>query len=211
MARPKDASSEETWERIVRSARALVRANGEGGFELSLREVAKQAGCSLGTIHYYFDSKEALIESCLDTYYDALQRVSGELALLVKGARREDAQDVFDRGVRIIYRFALSERSRLKLRVLANAARGHTHPHRDSNVLAGAYMDWFVPILLPLVDIDPRAMRMTMQSMTFLIVQYVLLQDADVEKIVGVGGEEGRRRIEDHVVHVAKRLLFLAP
>lgn len=208
MPRPKHADSAETWEKIVRAARELIRTDEDGKADVSLRAVAKRAGCSLGTIQYYFDSKERLLEHCLDTYYDALLQVSQQLAELLRGTRREDAPTVISQGVRVIYRFALGERDRLKLRVVTNAARGIMHPHRDPSVLASRYLNWFVPLLVPLVDIDERSLRTTMQSMTFLIVQYVLLQDADVATIVGVGGDEGRQAIEDHVVETANRLLF---
>lgn len=210
MPRPKHADSAETWEKIVRAARELVRSNGEGGFELSLRAVAKRAECSLGTIHYYFDSKESLLEHCLDTYYDALVQVAKQLAELLAKTPKEDAPTIISQGLRVMYRFALNERTRLKLRVVTNATRGIMHPHRDATVLASRYLNWFVPLLVPLVDIDERQMRITMQSVTFLLVQYVLLQDADVAIIVGVGGDEGRQVIEDHLVDTTNRLLFRA-
>ena len=37
---------------------------------------------------------------------------------------------------------------------------------------------------------------------------YVLLCDAELEQIVGVGGDVGRQRAEDHVVRVGLRLIF---
>jgi hypothetical protein len=45
--------------------------------------------------------------------------------------------------------------------------------------------------------------------MSFVIMHYVLLCDAELEQIVGAGGEVGRQRVEDHVVRVGLRLIFI--
>lgn len=40
----------------------------------SLRDIAKETGQSLGVLHYYFDSKEALLIHCIGLYQDAFMR-----------------------------------------------------------------------------------------------------------------------------------------
>ncbi len=209
MARTKNADCEETWNRIVAAARRALIEDESGGIDVSMRQVALTADTSLGTIHYYFPTKESLLEACLDAYYAALGELATQLAERTAQSSRETARDVLDDCVRRIYRFALSERPRLRLRAATNTQRGRLHPFRDEHV-RGPYLDWFTPVLARLVDVCTSEVRMAIQTMSFVVMQYVLLCDAELEKIVGVGGDAGRRIVEDHVVHVALRLVFTA-
>jgi AcrR family transcriptional regulator len=208
MVRPKNADSEETWNRIIDAAKQELVSDSSGGIDISVRQVALTAGVSLGTIHYYFATKESLLEACLDAYYVALREIAGEIAALLAAATRETARETLDGCVRRVYRFALSERPRLKLRAVTNTQRGHLHPYRDEHV-RGPYLDWFTGILQPLVDVDAAEIRMAFQTMSFVVMHYVLLCDAELEQIVGAGGEVGRQRVEDHVVRVGLRLIFI--
>jgi AcrR family transcriptional regulator len=208
MVRPKNADSEETWNRIIDAARQQLISDESGGIDVSVRQVALTAGVSLGTIHYYFPTKESLLEACLDAYYVALRELAGELALRIGQCTRATARDVLGDAVRRTYRFALSERRRLKLRAATNTQRGHLHPFRDEHV-RGPYLDWFTPILAPLVDVDAVEIRMAFQTMSFVVMHYVLLCDAELEQIVGVAGDAGRQLVEDHVVRVGLRLIFV--
>ena len=207
MVRPKDADSEETWNRIIAAARQELVDDEGGGIDVSLRQVALTAGTSLGTIHYYFPTKESLLEACLEAYYVALGELAGDLAERTGRGTRETAREVIDDCTRRIYRFALSERPRLRLRAATNTQRGRLHPFRDEHV-RGPYLDWFTPIIGRLVDVDAGEVRMAIQTMSFVVMHYVLLCDAELEQIVGVGGDAGRRLVEDHVVRVGLRLVF---
>jgi AcrR family transcriptional regulator len=61
---PQRAASEETRRQILATALALFR---ERGFEeTTIRDIASQAGLSLGAAYYYFKSKEAIVGA----YYD---------------------------------------------------------------------------------------------------------------------------------------------
>ena len=63
----KTTKGEETKQRILSCALALFRAR---GFEATtMREVAAEAGLSLGAAYHYFDSKEAIVLG----YYDSVQ------------------------------------------------------------------------------------------------------------------------------------------
>lgn len=209
MARPRDASSAETWHRIVSAAREELACDGEasGANDLSLRQVARRSGVSLGTIHYYFETREALLEACLDVYYESLRDLATDLATQLGAATRENGREVIANGLRRMYRFGHAERAHLKLRALTNSRRGHLHPQRDAHE-RGPYLEAFSQIIVRLVDVDASAVRMTFQTMSFVIMQYVLLTDAEIEQIVGAGGEAGRQAIEDHVVTVGCRLVF---
>lgn len=64
---PQRAGSEETRQLILDTALTLFR---ERGFdETTLRDVAREAGLSLGAAYYYFKSKEAIVGA----YYDYVQ------------------------------------------------------------------------------------------------------------------------------------------
>jgi AcrR family transcriptional regulator len=64
---PKRADSEETRRLILQASLALFR---ERGFEeTTIRDIASQAGLSLGAAYYYFPSKESIVGA----YYDYIQ------------------------------------------------------------------------------------------------------------------------------------------
>ncbi|MFH2009818.1 MAG: TetR/AcrR family transcriptional regulator [bacterium] len=61
-----------TRERILRVADELF---GTVGFEsTTTREIVARSGVNKATMYYYFDGKEALLESLLDDYYERLSR-----------------------------------------------------------------------------------------------------------------------------------------
>ena len=207
--RPKNADSEDTWFRIVAAARQELVDDEQGGIDVSVRSVAQNAGVSLGTIHYYFPTKESLLEACLDAYYEALGKLAGEVMGTLQSATRETGRAAIESGLRSIYRFAISERARLRLRATNNAHRGRLHPDRHLHV-RGPYLDGFTPMLTRLVDVDASEVRMTFQTITFVVMQYVLLTDEEIEQIAGKPGDEGRRVLEDHIVRVGVGALFRA-
>jgi hypothetical protein len=147
------------------------------------------------------------LEACLDAYYEALGKVAAEVATRIQSATRETAKEAIGEGVRSIYRFELSERARLRLRATNNAHRGRLHPDRHLHV-RGPYLDTFTALLAPLVDADAEEIRLTFQTLTFSVMQYVLLSDEEIVQIAGKSGDEGRRVLEDHVVRVGTRMLF---
>jgi AcrR family transcriptional regulator len=64
-----------TRERILDAA--LEIAGREGLDALRTRRVAAEAGVNLGLLHYYFESKEALVEETLGRYFGEMQAVLG--------------------------------------------------------------------------------------------------------------------------------------
>jgi AcrR family transcriptional regulator len=204
--RPKNADSEETWNKIVDAARLALVVDASEGVTVSLRQVATAANVSLGTIHYYFETKEMLLEACLDAYYEALAKLTSELAELASRATRDDARKTIEEAVRRIYRFALSERPRLKLRASTNAVRGSLHPAREEHVRR-PYLDWLTPVVRRLTDVSEIEVRMAIQTMSFAVMHYALLGDAELEQIAGMSGEEGVQVVEDHLIRASLRLL----
>ncbi|MDC3959486.1 TetR/AcrR family transcriptional regulator [Polyangium jinanense] len=204
MVRPKDACSEETWNRIVAAARHELVETDDGEVDVAVRQVATRAGVSLGTIHYYFPTKESLLEACLDTYYERLGALVVELAAL---ATQTDPRTLIEQAARRIYCFAVAERQSLKLRARLNAELGRLEPQRARHV-RGPMLDGFASLIANMGGLDVAEARLTIQTMTGLIMHLALLADADLEQIAGAGGEAGRRIVEDHVARVALRLVF---
>lgn len=204
MARPKDADSAETWNRIVSAARRALFETPGGQPDVSVRQVAATAGVGVGTIQYYFPTKESLLEACLDEYYVALDLLVRELAGAAAGAAA-DPRTFMERAARRLYRFVLSERPHLMVRAMTNAQRGGLPPERRRPDL-----DQIGKLLSPMLGIDADETRLTIQTMSFVMMQYAVLGDDDVVRIAGQGGDAGRLLLEDHVVRVALRLVFPA-
>lgn len=72
---------DEFWEQfdtheLIMEATVWVLA--EDGYRgLTLRKVAERAGKNRGLVHYYFDSKEDLLQSLLDHIFDGTKRLMG--------------------------------------------------------------------------------------------------------------------------------------
>ncbi|WP_329176494.1 TetR/AcrR family transcriptional regulator [Streptomyces sp. NBC_01477] len=84
---------------------AAVRAFGEQGLEVSLGEIARQAGVGTGTVYRHFPSKEILLEAVLVQHVDdlvaAARRWSGQAA--PTAALFGFLRDVIDRSARRSY------------------------------------------------------------------------------------------------------------
>ena len=171
---------------------------------MSVRRVATLAGVGVGTIQYYFPTKESLLEACLDSYYAALDLLVRELAGAAAGAA-SDPRAFMELAARRLYRFVVSERASLKLRAITNAQRGGLPAERRA-----LYPSGLIAALSPMLGIDATELELTIQTMSFVMMQYALLGEDDVVGITGHGGDVGRRALEDHVVRVALRLVFPA-
>ena len=172
---------------------------------MSVRQVAARADVGLGTIQYYFPTKELLLEACLDDYYVAIDLLIREIVGAAAGAAA-DPRAFIETAARRLYRFVLAERPHLLLRAVTNAQRGGLQPERQ-----GEYFDQLSELLAPMLGIDAVETRLTFQTMSFVMMQYAVLGESDVVRIAGRGGEAGRRVLENHVVRVAVRLVFPDP
>ncbi|MEM9515860.1 MAG: TetR/AcrR family transcriptional regulator [Actinomycetota bacterium] len=61
---PRKASGQAQRARIVAATARLIAAKGPQA--MSMREIAGEAGCTIGLINHWFDSKDQLIEAVLD-------------------------------------------------------------------------------------------------------------------------------------------------
>jgi len=203
MGRPKDADSARTYDAIVAAAHELMSGE-DAPTAPSLRAVARRSGFSPGTIQYYFESKEDLLEACLDRYYEQIASIAGEL--LAQPLLPEHAGAIVEGGVRRLYRFLREHRGLLKLRLMTNARRGELHPRRQDEFM-GMLLDAAVKQAAPLIEVSPLDARLSIQAISAFIARYALLSDAEVERLTGLEGQAARDAVEDFVGRAGRRLI----
>lgn len=117
--------------RVIQAARARFLTDGVDG--ASLRQIARDAGTSIGMIYYYFPTKDDLFLAVIEEHYERLIADMADLLSTVGsfeerirglsrrvGEMSDDELDVF----RLVVREALVSSSRLD-RLLERFKRGH--------------------------------------------------------------------------------------
>lgn len=205
MARPPDADSAETYERILAAARDEVRStvprNG-----ISMRRVAERADVSLGTLQYYFDNKAGLLEACLDGYYERLGALGSELLAHAASGPDGGVTGLIEHAVRSFYRFVQAEEALIELRLITNALRGELHPQRQDRFM-GQVIGAAAKALAPQVALDEAELRLSIQSLVSMLIRMALLSEGERESLTGQTGEDAQAAVEAHVVAAAVRLL----
>lgn len=203
MARAKDADSEQTFRTIVDTTLEMLQ---EAGTETpSLREVAQRAKLSLGTIHYYFDNKEELLEACLDGYYARLVKLGQELATQTS-EQGLVGREMVEHVARSLYRFVCQERALVAVRIRTNARRGELHPRRQPDFM-GAIIEQAATILGPHIEVDALDARLSVQALSTTMVRFALLSDEELTWVTGLQGAAAREVLEDYIVRAARRLV----
>lgn len=202
--RPKDADSARSYDGIVAAASELL-ATFDRPTQLTLRDVARNAGVSLGTIAYYFDSKDTLLEACLDGYYARLDGLASELVVELRGA---DLATFVDRATRRFFAFARQERGNVRLRLAINAAAGELPQSRHHDFLEG-WPRRAADLLHVVLGSDPATVRFTVQSLAYLVARFAVATDAELHAIFGV--VPSAQALEDHVAGLARRMLRFEP
>ncbi len=205
MARPTDADSAETHERILAAARDEVRStiprNG-----ISMRKVAERAGVSLGTLQYYFETKAGLLEACLDAYHRRLQVLGGELIAHAARQPPDQIREFIEHAMRQSFRFVRAEKALIELRLLTNALQGELHPRRQ-HLFMKQVMSTGAKALAPKVGLDEIELRLTVQSLISMLLRMALLSPGERESLTGQKGADAEAIVEAHVVDAALRLL----
>lgn len=208
MSRPVHASSEVTYDAILDVALAIVRESGPDA--CSLREVARRAEVSTGTIQYYFENRAGLLEACLDHLYTWVTReVLTELEVI---AASGDILTSLERITRKAFRFTRENQELVRMRYMTTMERGSLPDQR------------LVRQLLPLLDkvggqLAPDApfkvrLRLAAHTLELGVSRYALHTDAECLQITGLEDlTAALRAVEDHLVAHAKGLFLgaLAP
>ena len=205
MARPPDADSAETYERILAAAVEQVRSTVPRN-KISMRRVAEQAEVSLGTLQYYFVNKDSLLEACLDGYYERLGATGAELLAHAKANQDAPVETVVTHTVRAFYGFIREEQALTELRILTNALRGELHPRRQDRFLR-QIIGAAAKTLAPRVGLTEVELRLSIQTVVNTAVRMALLSDGERESLTGTSGAEALAVVEAHVIDAALRLV----
>ena len=205
MARPPEADSAETHDRILAAAIAEVHAS-DPPTSLSMRKVAERAEVSLGTLQYYFPKKTDLFEGCLDEYHRRLSALGAQLiqeALAADPPRRGRA--LIEPAIREYFRFVSGEGALLHLRLIINTLEGELPPRRRAPML-GSLIGGAAEVVAPHVGIAVEEIPMTIQLLSQALTRFALMSDE--ERLV-LSGSKDDRACEDFLVRAALRLLAM--
>ena len=205
MARPANADAHATRSRILAAAMRLFADVGRG--QTSIRDIAREAGVSLGMVNHYFGSKEALYETCVATMFAELSELRGHLAPLF--LRAQNPRAAVDAGVRAAFQFACEHRDASRFALRGVLESGDIDPtHREQ--LLVPYLDAASALLSGYGGVPAPALRLPLQSLVFLVGRYAISTSAELSVSTGLADEVAARgAVADHLVAVA--LLTLLP
>jgi AcrR family transcriptional regulator len=125
---PKQARSEESLRRILEAAQAVIEEHGHR--DLSIAEVARRAGSSVGGFYARFRSKDELLCALEEHFFD-------HLTVLVEGLAAPDTwREASARQiVRVLLRILIDTHSRHRRLIAAFVARALREPERHPEAL----------------------------------------------------------------------------
>jgi AcrR family transcriptional regulator len=200
MARPKRADAEETRKRVLQSALAMFAEHGFDG--VSIRKIAGGAGVTLATVHHYFGSKDDLYQACIETMYAQMVELQPRLIEAVSAGGEEGA---IDRIVRQAFRFARDHQVQMRLLMRQVMGAGELDPDRRER-LQVPFLDRVSEIVGGLSGRPAGEVRLSLQTITFVIARYAISSERELELFTGRTGDAGAAAIEDHLVRVANAM-----
>lgn len=202
MGRPIQADAGLTQKRILEAASHLFGERGAGA--VSVRDIAKEAGFTLATVHHYFGTKEGLYDACIQAMYVELESLRQNLE---PALRARTTLEMVEATVRASFRFALDHRGANRLLMRTILDTGHLEPTRRQNVHL-PFLERGGMVLAAAFDRDPNEMRLVVQSIMHLIVRYALTAPDELALLSHAENEEAAlTAIEDHLVRIALSLL----
>lgn len=211
MARPVNADAEATRRKVLGAASVLFAEHGLDG--VSVRDVARDAGVSLGLVHHYFGSKDALYQAAIAAMYAELGPLRADFdQALAEGL---DLAALIERVVRAGFRFACSHRAEIKLMMRTVLDTGEVEARwRDTQQLP--FLEQTSALLGRMLDRPAAELRLVIQSLNHLVIRYALTAPRELALVVGVdpvgspsSETQAADTVEDHLVAVALRLLDL--
>jgi len=208
MARPPNANAEETKQRILRSAARLFSARGIDG--VGMREVAAEAGVSQPAVHHYFGSKEALHDAVIDAMYAELATAGEGIRAAVMSA--ENLESAIELAIRSLFRFASEHREAVHLANREAIAGYGKLRYGRAQILGDALLDQSTAPLAEITGKTQVEIRLILISLNFLASRYVSSSTAERAFLLKLD-EQAKTSvtdgmIEEHLIHVAKRLLL---
>ena len=214
MARPRNANPKRTRQLLLAAATECFSTHGAQA--TSLRQVAAAAGVTMPTIHYYFGSKEALYQASMDAALGQLAQEISPLAQLFRElpqraqkAESVDVGEVVELLIREAFHFARQHPQALRLIMRALLDNGELDPSWREGAFV-PFLEEGTQFLAASLKLDPFQLRLGLQSLTALTMRYALSSPRELARLAGVPDDPpaALRVFEDHLVHVARRLLL---
>ena len=207
MTRPVQSDSADTLERILSAALALLDDGGPDA--LSFRKLATATGLSVGSIRYYFDSRDALLEYCLDDYHERLVQIEQEWTnALQQGGT---PQEMVVGAVAAAVRFLADARSLVRLRVWLTMRDGALSSTRRA-LFREPFVERTTLVLQTITGRDTLACRLTVDSVMRLVTYYAAISGEEAMSATGVDDEaRARELLAKQCCDVAVQLVFGAP
>lgn len=200
MARPIKADAKATRRRILRQASLMFAEQGLG--QTTMRQLAREAGVSMATVHHYFGSKADLYRACNDAYFEELQTLGQQIQQAVVGAG--DLSQTIDRTVRRAFAFALEHRPAVQMTVRNVVDTGELAADRRELLLP--LLDTGARLVAPLVGQPPARVRMVLLSLNYLMARLVLDSEQELGRVIGVDPDQARQVAADYLVTAAHDL-----
>jgi len=181
-------------DRILEAVRSV--ATQVGVERLSFRRIAQEAGMSPGTLTYYFDSKDSLLEAALDPYH---RRVGRMLRRIQDPSARPEWNAV---GMALV-RHAFANRIDIRLQ-LGTWAHRWSRP-RSRRLLVAKTLAYAARRPWP-NQWNESDRRIVIQLVAFAVQHFAALADEDLNAITDTSdADEARERI----MHVIDRVMAM--
>lgn len=207
MPRPPNADAAATRRRVLDVAARRFSAHGIGG--TSIRDIALDARVTGATVLHYFGSKDELYDACVESMYQELGSLREELFPLLAGAAGPQAGALdrsMERIVPAVFRFARAHHAAIRLllrQVIETGAIGE--PRRERHLLP--FLDQASALLEAATGTPRRELRLTLQSLVFLIGRYAIADAEELAAVAGTGKEAALRAVEAHLTDIVRRQL----
>ncbi len=201
MGQRANSDSAATFDTIVGAARKLLKE--EGADRLTLRKVAAAAKLSLGTVQYYFSSRDRLVETCLEEQSVMLeQHIELARAALEAGMPAEGG---FAMGVRQVYVAGLENRQTHRLRMLSALSTGLTERSPGPYLLSE--LSRFSELVVQHTNLSHREARLMSTSVSILVARFASYEEAELRVLLGLGeGDDQADIVGAHLEEVTRAL-----
>lgn len=205
MPRPSNTDSAETRARILDAA--LKRFGRFGVHVTSIREIAKDAGVTLATVHHHFGAKEELLLRCLEEAFEQQLKDGAQLIDAYVSAEPALRMEAVVKAVLRLTRLA-PDRSRFLLRMYVFEENAKVRARLDQAQAS------FVSQLVELAPWDEATSvqyrRLAVVGLGMLLTRLAIGAPAE-RALLGGDDDEAWETIEAYVLDVARATLRISP
>ncbi len=178
-------------DRILAAMRTLL--NDEGPKAITFRRVSETSGLSVGTVAYYFGSRDGLFEAALDSWHDV---VSGYVRAMVTPDAAK-AKAAAANAVDALVRRALNSRPTIRLRTMAWMLNWRLPTERRREVSHNLNSISALPWATHWPVADRRVLSL---AMTFAVQRFACLDDDELLDFTGAATVEEAHKTVQRVI-----------